>query len=355
MFNIDFKKIFIIGLALLLPILSINMEQKQSETTWYNTPLEYLMGFVQETFYTFTTGVRQTTSQYLDLVNLKKEAQDIKEQNRELLAKFESLNEIQRENDRLKELLEFKKSTKMDLLAARIIGRDVIPDHNTITINRGTRDGIQAGQAVITVGGAVGFIFRPTKFISHVMLITDRYAVADGIVQRSRAHGIVEGRNVRGCVLQYVERTEDVKPGDLVVTGSLDNIFPKGFPLAVVESVERKTFSVSLKVDLKPVVDANKIEEVFIIRNAGKEDFGERFSPNSNTESDGNSKVSSASNRDSKHKSTESSKNRNEPSAGSNAATENKAVENKDSKAQKSPTPTSDSIEASMGLPKGIN
>jgi DNA-binding CsgD family transcriptional regulator len=111
------------------------------------------------------------------------------------------------------------------------------------------------------------------------MLITDRYAVVDGIVQRTRAHGIVEGKSQSSCALKYVERTEDVKEGDLVVTGGLDNIFPKGFPVAIVESVERKTFSVSLKVDLRPVVDPYKVEEVFIITDSAKEDFGDKFAP----------------------------------------------------------------------------
>lgn len=111
------------------------------------------------------------------------------------------------------------------------------------------------------------------------MLITDRYAVVDGIVQRTRAHGIVEGKSQSSCALKYVERTEDVNEGDLVVTGGLDNIFPKGFPVAIVESVERKTFSVSLKVDLRPVVDPYKVEEVFIITDSAKEDFGDKFAP----------------------------------------------------------------------------
>jgi rod shape-determining protein MreC len=98
-------------------------------------------------------------------------------------------------------------------------------------------------------------------------------------VQRTRAHGIVEGKSQNGCTLKYVEKTEDVKEGDLVVTGGLDNIFPKGFPVAVVESVERKTFSVSLKVDLRPVVDPYKVEEVFVVVQAANEDFGDRFAP----------------------------------------------------------------------------
>jgi rod shape-determining protein MreC len=113
---------------------------------------------------------------------------------------------------------------------------------------------------------------------SRVILLEDHYSVVDSVIQRTRAHGIVEGRGSGGCTLKYVERSEDVRVGDIVVTGGLDQIFPKGFPVAVVESVERKTYSVSLKVDLRPVVNPNKVEEVFVIFNSEGADLTDKFS-----------------------------------------------------------------------------
>jgi hypothetical protein len=83
------------------------------------------------------------------------------------------------------------------------------------------------------------------------------------------------------CPLSAVETWQkvlplyDVKPGDLVVTGGLDNIFPKGFPIAIVEATEKKHISVSLKVDLKPLVDPDKVEEVFVVTNAANQDLSE--------------------------------------------------------------------------------
>jgi rod shape-determining protein MreC len=63
------------------------------------------------------------------------------------------------------------------------------------------------------------------------------------------------------------------------VTSGLDNIFPKGFPVAKVDYVELKAYSVSLKVDLHPIVDTNKVEEVFIITNAAHEDLMTQTTP----------------------------------------------------------------------------
>lgn len=270
--NVDLKKILFFLLVIALPLLSINMEQKNA-SSWVSDPFQVMGSVTQESFDGFSRGVRETTALYVNLVGIKKESADLQSRNLELAARLEEMNELKSENDRLRGLLDFKQSTKMELVAAQIIGRDLVADHNTLTINKGTEHGLRPGQAVIAMGGALGYIFKPTARTAHIMLLTDRYAVVDGLVQRTRARGIVEGRLASGCALKYVERTEDVKVGDIVVTGGLDNIFPKGLPVATVENVERKTFSVSLKVDLKPIVDPNKTEEVFVVLNAKDTDL----------------------------------------------------------------------------------
>ncbi len=266
-----------ITLILILPLVSINIQPNPQESPWLAKPFSLLGSGIMELYFAFSHGVKNTTALYVDLIGVKQESEGIRNQNLELQSRLEKMGELQNENNRLRELLNFKAQTKMSLTAAQIIGRDLVLDHNTVTINKGTHDGLKAGQAVITMGGVLGYVFKPDAFTSHVMLITDRYAVVDGIVQRTRAHGIVEGNSQYSCSLKYVERTEDVKEGDMVVTGGLDNIFPKGFPIAVVTSVERKNFSVSLKVELRPVVDPYKVEEVFVVTSAANEDLSARF------------------------------------------------------------------------------
>lgn len=276
--NFNLKKVLSFLFVLSLPLASINMQRKPWAQGWYDQPFSFLASVTQSAFFSFSDGVRSNTQMYLDLINIKKENLRLKSENNELLARLEAHGELEKENQRLNALLEFKNRTKMELVGARVMSKDLVSDHNTIQINKGTHHGLKAGQAVITVGGVVGHIFKPGTFTSQVLLITDRYSVVDGIIARSRSRGIVEGRNASTCALRYVEKSEDVQPGDLVVTSGLDNIFPKGFPVAVVESVENKSFSVSLKVELKPVVDPDKIEEVFVIMNATNEDLSDRIS-----------------------------------------------------------------------------
>ena len=274
--NFDLKKVLSFLFIVSLPLISINMQQKPTKQGWYDKPFSFLGSVTQSAFFSFSDGVRGNTLLYLDLINIKKENLRLKSVNDQLLTRLEVQTELEKENVRLNQLLEFKTHSKMELVSARIMSKDLMSDHNTIQINKGTQNGLKAGQAVITVGGVVGYIFKPGTFTSQVLLVTDRYSVVDGVIARSRARGIVEGKNSSTCALRYVEKSEDVMQGDLVVTSGLDNIFPKGFPIAKVETVENKSFSVSLKVELKPVVDPDKIEEVFVILNAASEDLSDR-------------------------------------------------------------------------------
>ncbi len=244
---------------------------------WIAEPLDLVKQGFETVLYSFTAGIRDTTVEYLNLLNIKKMNSDLQLKNAQLEVHQSRFEEVLLENLRLKKLLEFKELNKMQLVAAQIVGGDLFKDHKTVTINKGLEHGLKAGMGVVTLQGVIGYVFRPEKWSSQIMLIEDRYAVVDAVVQRTRAHGIVEGKGHTGCALKYVERSEDVQVGDVVVTGGLDNIFPKGFPVAVVRNVESKRSSVSLKVDLDPIVDPAKVEEVFVIANALDQDVNNQF------------------------------------------------------------------------------
>lgn len=260
-------------LLIALPLISINTEQKKTQTVWYTQPIRFLADSFRSFFAGLSTGVRGTTAEYLNLLDIKAKNRAIESEMSELRARMLLFEESQNEVERLRTLLDFKQNTKMDLIPAKVIGRDLVADHETITINKGIKHGLKNMQAVITVSGVVGYVFRPETTTSHVMLISDRYSVVDALIHKSRAHGILEGQGKNRGILQYVDRTEDVQVGDLIVTGGIDNIFPKGFPLAVVVNVEKKSKSTSLLINAKPVIDSNKVEEVFIIANSQEEDF----------------------------------------------------------------------------------
>ncbi len=274
-FNLDFKKFLVILTIAVIPLLSVSLKQGERAALWM-TPVHFFTGLLQRGYSSFSVGVRGTTSLYFDLINIKKLNRELSKENTELRAQLGSLTELKLENERLNKLLGFRQPSNMALLAAKVIGKDLLPEHNTITINRGTDHGIQKNMAALTIAGAVGYVFRTQPLTSQILLLTDRYSAIDTIVQRSRARGIVEGYSKDSCKMRYLRRSDDLVAGDLVVTSGLDNIFPKGFPVGVVTEVKKTQYGLSQEVDVSPLVNASILEEVFVVLNANNEDYSQR-------------------------------------------------------------------------------
>ncbi|MGE4131292.1 MAG: rod shape-determining protein MreC [Bdellovibrionales bacterium] len=275
-FTFDVRKIFLIIALVVLPLIAINMQRKSEEELWFTRPFSFAANLVQKGFSSFSTGVRGTTAMYIDLIGVKKQNEELKNKLAELNAQLGALTELKLENERLNEMLGFKKASKMDLLAARVIGRDLLPDHNTITVDRGLNHGIQKYMAALTIGGVIGYTFRVESEISQILLLTDRYAVIDAIVQRSRARGLIEGVRRSSSKLRYLKRSDDVKVGDLVVTSGLFNMFPKGYPIGSVLSIDKSRYGMTQEVEVKPAVDPLNLEEIFIVLKANHQDYSPR-------------------------------------------------------------------------------
>ncbi len=273
----DFRKLILILFVIALPLISINVERKPGETPWYMKPVVFVGGAVQGGYTSFSQGIRSTVSLYLNLIGVKKENRELRGEVASIRARLAALREIQIENERLEQLLNFKNDSEMDLLPARVIGYDLTfgLGRSTIRIGKGRNDGVKAGQAVVTPAGAVGAVLSTEEGFSSVLVLTDRFSAIDSVVQRSRARGVIVGK--RSTVqLKYLQRSDDVQKGDLIVTSGIDNIYPKGYPLGRVISVEKKSYGITQKVEVEPIIDPFHIEEVFVVLNTNELKIGAR-------------------------------------------------------------------------------
>ena len=136
----------------------------------------------------------------------------------------------------------------------------------TVTVNRGTADGVEADMAVIAPKGVVGRVIGPVaSHAARVQLIVDRNAAVGAVSERTRAGGMVVG--VDGdppLAMELVSNLADVAVGDVIVSSGVDGIYPRGFNIGKVEKSERGP-SLHRLIAVRPAVDFSSLEDVLIV------------------------------------------------------------------------------------------
>jgi rod shape-determining protein MreC len=210
------------------------------------------------------SGMRRVWAGYIGLRNLKVENEALK---RDLATAQVAVQEQRALADRtrgLERLLDLREHLKLKTVAAEIIGAAATPDFRTLTIDKGTRDGVRADMSVIAPAGVVGRLVVPSRRSAKVQLLIDRNAAAGAIVERTRAQGVVVGGGDDRLRMEYVSEVFDVIVGDLVITSGIDGIYPKGFIIGRIESVERAGGAYK-RITIKPAVDFSSLEEVLVV------------------------------------------------------------------------------------------
>lgn len=209
-------------------------------------------------------GVRHLWRGYVNLAGVGAENERL----RLLLADRELQLQQQRaqvERSRnLERLLEFRDRTTLTTVAAEIIAAGASPEFRTLTLDKGTQDGLQRDMAVIAPAGVVGRIVVVSARAAKVQLLIDRNAAAGAIVERSRAQGLVVGTGDGRLHLNYLPELSDVVVGDVVGTSGIDGIYPKGFTIGRVEAIERASGTYR-DIVVTPGVDFANLEEVLVV------------------------------------------------------------------------------------------
>ncbi len=210
-------------------------------------------------------GVRNLWSGYVALRGVRGENDALKQELRTLQVRLQQEHAEAQRTGNLRQLLELRERANLDTTAAEVIAAAVSPEFRTVTIDKGTGEGVRADMAVISPAGVVGRVILPSGRASKVQLLIDRNAAAGALIERTRVQGVVEGFGDGSLRMEYVPGTADVKPGDLVVTSGIDGIYPKGFVIGTIEQVDRGTGGYHV-ITVRPAVDFTRLEEVLVVR-----------------------------------------------------------------------------------------
>lgn len=211
-------------------------------------------------------GVRDTFGSYFALRGVRAENEVLRKQVAELEVRLQEQQALAARTARLQSLLDLRSSATLPMLAAEIIAGNPNPGVRTITINRGSADGVQESMAVVAPGGIVGRVVGPlAAHAARVQFLIDTAAAAGAVVERTRAGGMVVGSNDDPPLrMEFVSNMADVKPGDRVVASGVEGIYPKGFLIGHVESAEQAR-GLYRAVTVRPTVDFSSLEEVLVV------------------------------------------------------------------------------------------
>jgi rod shape-determining protein MreC len=247
-----------------LILMSLRVKQRKGVEFFDALLMECCSPFLKASTFVIQT-IQGVFQEYIFLVQLQKENTLLKQRIVELKKENGQLKEMALTHERLQKLLRFREKISPSMMAAEVIGQDPSSWFKSVTINKGEREGVRKGMAVISSEGVVGQILKTGLHHSTVLLITDYNSAIDSIIQRTRAKAIVEGNGENRCLLKYLLRSEEVIIGDIVVTSGLSGNFPKGLMVGEISKVEKAGQGIFQFAELVPSVDLTKLEEVLVI------------------------------------------------------------------------------------------
>jgi rod shape-determining protein MreC len=219
---------------------------------------------VQRSMTAVVSGVRHFWSGYVGLRDVREENAELKQQLADAQIQLQQQRALADRSRGLDRLLGLRERLTLNTVAAEVIALGATPDFRTMTIDKGSQQGLKSDMAIIAPAGVVGRVVVPSLRAAKAQLLIDRNAAAGALIERSRAQGVVVGAGDEVLRLEYVSEIADVAVGDVVVTSGIDGIFPKGFVIGRVETVERsgRTYR---RITVTPAVDFSSLEEVLVV------------------------------------------------------------------------------------------
>lgn len=222
-------------------------------------PLKYLVDLP-------TVFLGQAADSIRSYSTLKKENTRLREEqfiDRTRLLKFDSL---EKENIRLRALLENSFKLGEQLLIAELLSINTAPYENIVVVNKGTRFGVHPQQPVLDANGVVGQVFRALPFSSEIMLITDPNHAIPVQVNRNGLLTIAVGSGqLNRLNLPFLPNNADIRPGDLLITSGLGGTFPSGYPVAVVDDFTPMTNKPFVNITATPKAMLDRNRELLIV------------------------------------------------------------------------------------------
>jgi rod shape-determining protein MreC len=181
-------------------------------------------------------------------------------------ARLQRYSALEAENARLRSMLEARALVRERVRVAEIMSVSSDPFRHVLVVDKGTRDNVYDGQAVIDADGVIGQIIEAGVLSSQTMLISDPGHDLPVEVNRNGLRTIARGTGEYDRLdLPFLPNNADIEPGDLLVTSGRGGAFPAGYPVAIVDSVTRIPQEPFAAVTATPSAALSQVREVMLI------------------------------------------------------------------------------------------
>ncbi len=237
--------------------------------------LSQTVSVISQPFLKISSAVSESVGDFFDRFANAEEnylkVQELEEKLREANEKLIDYEQKKRENEQFREFLGLKETNPdYDFEPATVIGRDSTNRFYSFTIDKGSIDGIEAADPVITADGLVGIVWEVGLTYSHVRTILD-ISVEVGVYDIStRDSGILSGdislSSSKLCKLEYIPKDSGISGGNLIVTSGIGGVFPKDLAVGTVKSITTDSSGLSLTAVIEPTADIENVTDVLVIK-----------------------------------------------------------------------------------------
>lgn len=212
------------------------------------------------------TSVVSLWQNYLDLHRTRQENQDLQRTVDRLRLEQASLLEDAKQGQRLQAMLGFQEKYVFKTVAAQVIGSSGSLNSRVFYVDKGSSDGLQPDQAVMTPDGIVGKVRVVSSHTAQVLMVNDQTSGAGVILETTRIRGILRGNASGQTLVVGILADQRIQPGEKILTAGGDQVFPRGLPVGVVQKVARDPDrDAFILVYVTPAAHIDRLDEVLVI------------------------------------------------------------------------------------------
>lgn len=275
------KKYIIIGIILLVGIMvfvTAKSDREGKKLNFFEKAIKDSVNFVEKILYAPIDFVKDKIDLQKEKDRIYKKYKNIEKEKIKKESYKARIDELNNEINELKDLLDLNNITSdYTMINATVINRNVNYWHNTLTIDKGSHDGIEEGYAVVVNEGLIGKVVGVSEFTSSVKLLT-----SDEISNKISIKINKEGKSIYGLLASYdnknntyiiegISDIDELEIGSYVTTTGLSELFPSGILIGTIKKVTYDKYELTKVVEVTPSVDFNDITYVSVLKREVKE------------------------------------------------------------------------------------